>query len=1382
LDVGSLTLKLVRVDDDGGVLSGLHRNHEGRPVAAVAAAARELGLSNGARLGVTGGGGGPIASALGLSPVDSCRATIRGVRTVVPAARNIIDVGGSSITLIELDDAGELRNYSTNSVCAAGTGSFLDAQARRMGLSDEDLDGLEGVESPPTIATRCAVFAKSDLIHRQQEGYGTRDLWCGLCRGMSSTLLQTLLKGKPLNGLTVLTGGVAKNREVLRWLNDMQHAEIVTFEGAEFAAAAGAALINRSNGSRPRIPLTELRESVSEDRTGRRRPPLSLRRSTHPEFETGRAWTDEAGNEIRVGEWPDGGIARVYMGLDVGSTSTKLALVDDEGAVLADIYRKTAGAPVAAIQKLLAAVTEIARRADSEVEIMGAGATGSGRKLAGAVIGADAVVNEITAHLKGAIATDPEVDTIFEIGGQDSKYIRVRNGSMRDSNMNYVCAAGTGSFVEEQALKLGYQVADVGDLVEGVRPPHTSDRCTVFMEQDVEKLLRQGYSSAEALAAVMYSVVENYLAKVVGTRHRSPDKIFFCGATARNKGLVAAFEQLVGAEIVVSPYCHVLGAYGVALLARERVRDSRLSTVFKGLDLSNRAINLRQEPCDLCANECRITFAEIEGEDEQPSWGYLCGRDPDASEKKKRDEYEAFRTRARLAAEAFARNSPRPGRDAPVIGIPATLSTFSHGPLWKTFMANLGFRVKTSRPTGGDTKTLAASLSGAEYCFPAKLSHGHVAQLAAASEVEWVFMPYTVSQEVEDGFSNAFFCPVVCGMPQVVRSALKVGGHGGADRILSPRVDFRWDEKRQVKALTTGLEPLQVTSREVRAAWRKALGAQRWYEESCVEAGRSFMEARADRDEAVIVCLGRAYNLYDGGANLELPQKISEYGFPILPLDMLPLDEVELGPEYGNIYWAYGQKLLKGLHWTMGQERAFPVWFTNFKCGPDSFLLSYAERIVGEDPLLVLELDEHGGDAGYLTRVEAYLDLVRSRGTSRSRPRRLPMVGDAPETFLSRRLWVPPMHPFAAPLAAAAMRGAGLDAQVLPEENEETLAVGRQVTRGGECIPMTLTIGRLVQSLREIGGDGGDQALFMPSACGPCRFGQYNLLERIILEREGFGEIALLSPNNDNAYQGLDEQLRRRIWIGTLAGDLLFKIGCRFRPYEEIPGSTDAMLSGALADMVRAFEQDQPLRPAFREALLPFRALPAPGNGRPLVGVVGEIFVRCSPFANQDVVRTIESQGGEAWLAPFHEWVLYAAWEHERRAKQGWDIKGQARSYLKNKYFSVSEHQWYGDAGELLADRHEPSIQESADAALPYAEFNFGGEVLVTIGRTIHFFEQGARLVVNCAPFGCMPGQTITGILNEVQQDHGRPVLSLFYEGTGDLNARIGVFLQNLHD
>jgi len=1385
IDVGSRFLKIVELNPDGRIAWSAYGAHGGNPLDVLRDAYDKRCLHRHRKVGITGQGSRALAPALGLDVTDLCTATIRGVKAHFPEARNILDIGASSVTLIEMDEEGRLKDISTNSMCAAGTGSFLDAQAARMGVDFTESQSFECTADPPSIATRCAVFAKSDLIHRQQEGYGREALWCGLCKGLSTTLLQTLLRGRPLTGATVVTGGVAKIREVLRWLRDLAGQEILTFENAALAAALGTAYLVSENGrGGPLIfPKAEWTGSGKGDGGGPRRPPLRLARSEFPSFEVAEAWTDSLGNDIRISSWHPGEKIRAYLGIDVGSTSTKTVLVEEDGSVLLDIYRKTAGDPIGATRGLLCALEEISRARQSPIEILGCGTTGSGRKLVGAVVGADAVINEISAHLAGVAATDPEVDTIFEIGGQDSKFIRARKGIMRDSNMNYVCAAGTGSFVEEQALKLGYRVEDVGKLVMGIAPPHTSDRCTVFMEQDLERLIQQGHSPPEAMAAVMYSVVENYLAKVVGNRSYSRDRVFFCGATARNKGLVAAFEQLLEASIVVSPFCHVLGAFGVALRTRDRIRGTGRSSRFKGLDLSKRRITLSQEQCELCSNACRITSAHIAGEKEVPSWGYACGRDPQAQEKRKSEEFDPFGLRTRLGALAFARHRKEGGPNGTVVGLPQALSTFNHGALWQTFLTHLGCQVRRSRPTDGPTREAANSLVGSEYCFPAKLAHGHVGRLLEDPEVEWLFIPHTVSEPVPPEHTNAFFCPVVCSLPAMARSALKVAGRPGADRILSPQVDLRWDEKRQLEELVERLSgPLGVSQGEIREAWRSGLAAQTTFERLCAEQGRRLLDRLAARGDTVILALGRAYNLFDSGANLELPLKIAEQGYTVVPGDLVPTDEVKLEGGLRNIYWVYGQQLLKALVWARDHENVYPVWFTNFKCGPDSFLLTYAERLMGEKPFLILELDEHGGDAGYLTRIEAFLDVVRVSKEPFPAPLPFPNRNDPVETFRNRTLWVPALHPIGARLATAAMRGEGFDARCLPMETEEDLAVGRQVTRGGECIPMTVTIGRLLRTLREKKTDGTTDAIFMPSAHGPCRFGQYNLLERMILEREGLAGVAIMAPNNDNAYQGLGEGLRRRIWTGSIIGDLLFKVGCRFRPYVGDPRKVDRMVEEATRDMEEALETRAPLRPAFRRTLAPFRALPKPPSDKPLVGVVGEVFVRCNFFSNQRVVSAIEAQGGEAWMAPFHEWILYACWEHERRAKAGLDILGRAKSYLKNRYLFESEHTWSEEAADLLGDRREPTIPESADAGSPYAAFNFGGETLLTIGRTVKFFESGASLVVNCSPFGCMPGQAISGILAEVQKDWGRPVVNLFYDGAGDLNRVVGVFLRNLAD
>ncbi len=576
IDIGSLFVKLV-LWGDGEIKEKAYHPHQGNPIRAIKEALQELRIDGISGIGITGTNAHLLASQLKVAPINFIKAEITAVKRVFSEVRNIIDIGGGSVTMIELDEKGNFQSFSTNSLCAAGTGSFLDEQAERLEIKYTDLERFGFIENPPTIATRCSVFAKSDLIHRQQEGYSKGAMWSGLCRGMTATLLQTLLKGKPLQGLTVLTGGVVQNREVLRWLKHRYQDQVVTYQHAHLAAACGAAeLANDHKRSAKPINwdcLNEMEKKDGQSKEGAGRKPLKLIKSSYPSFEVEESYIDKWENEVRLVHWPNEKVIRAYLGIDVGSTSTKLLLTDEGNEVLADVYRKTLGDPVQATKHLFAALNKISADKGCELEIRGCGTTGSGRKLVGAVVGADAVINEISAHVTGAMHFDPEIDTIFEIGGQDSKYMLTRSARIRDSNMNYICAAGTGSFVEEQARKLGFSCSEIGDLVMGITPPRTSDRCTVFMEQDVHKLLRQGYSRPEAMAAVMYSIVQNYLNKVVGNRHISDKKIFFQGATARNKGLVAAFENLLDVEMVVSPFCHVMGAFGVALLTRRIIEE-----------------------------------------------------------------------------------------------------------------------------------------------------------------------------------------------------------------------------------------------------------------------------------------------------------------------------------------------------------------------------------------------------------------------------------------------------------------------------------------------------------------------------------------------------------------------------------------------------------------------------------------------------------------------------------------------------------------------------------------------------------------------------------------------------------------------------------------
>jgi len=1376
LDAGNLFLKLVVLDENKAVRHSSYIAHQGDAAGCarkiLAAVTKQFPLQ---ALGITGGLAPLICENLNLKPVDLVRAQISSVKQRFPRVRNILDIGGTSVGLIELDERGAFKNYTCNSLCAAGTGSFLDDQASRLEIDYGDLCEADEIKDPPPVAARCSVFAKSDLIHYQQEGYSRDQLWSGLCRGMCRTVLRTLLRGRPLSGLTAVVGGVSQNKQVLRWLRSLSPAELESFPEAHLCGAMGAAMLAERIDS-SHINWSCLGDSAQAS-SAERRPRLELVRSRYPSFEVLESYDDALGNEVRVSFIPAEKQIRGFLGIDVGSTSTKLALVDEQGKVLIDIYRGTLGEPVNAAMKLFRALSELLRKKDKELEVLGCATTGSGRKLVGAIVGADLVINEITCHYRGARHWDPAVETIFEIGGQDSKYIFVQDGKLRQANLNYVCAAGTGSFVEELAKKLGYAVAEIGPAVMGAHPPYTSDRCTVFMEQDVSRLLRQGFSKKEVMAGVLYSVAQNYLNKVVGNRPRSRDRIFFQGATARNPGLVAAFENLLGVEVVVSPYCHILGCVGAALLARDHRRGDRpVAPAFRGLDLAERKIEIRKDECRLCENQCLITHARIEGCEEEPSFGYLCGRDPETKKRLRRDEHRLFDHRARLFKQSgrIKISNPR-GK----VGIPLALTAWNYLPFWQRFFAELGYEIETTEGTSAETKQKGAENTAGDFCFPVVSAYGHFLSLWE-KKLDWIFIPEMISAEPNPHTTNSFFCPYVQSYPSIMRSHLRVNGRDDS-RLLSAIIDLRWPERRQVKELAKKLkDKLGVSASELRRAWQRAGETLREFNAQVASENAEMLERLEREGRTGIVILGRPYNVFDTGMNLELTQKIAELGFYVLPLDALPFKPELFGSEFQNIYWSYGQRIISALLQIREHPRLFPIYFSNFNCGPDSFLLQYAEQVMGDKPMLALEFDEHGADAGYLTRVEAFLDVVKNLGQFTARTGiYLPRTDE--DELKRRKIFVPPMHPIMPRLGVAAMKNFGYQAEVLPLETEESLELGRSVSRGSECLPTASTVGTLLKTLEERGEDPKKCAFFMATADGPCRFGQYALLHRMILNRKGFKEILLLSPSSINSYQGLPEDLRKRIWHCIVMGDLLFKAGCRLRPYEMNPGESDDAIEKTVRELEASLSAGKGFEKVFAQAMARLSSIAVRKEPKPLVGIVGEIYVRANLFDNDQVVRRIEEFGGEAWLSPLSEWFFYTTYMQDHRAKQDYvNFWARGESLVLNRFLSRVEERYFALAEPLLWERKEPEISEVVDAGKKYLPLNFEGEAIITVGRAIKFLDQGAQLVVNAAPFGCMPGTICNALLQEISQQNQLPIVSIFYDGKPGMNQRLRVLIENL--
>ncbi|MCF7929649.1 MAG: acyl-CoA dehydratase activase, partial [Spirochaetales bacterium] len=633
LDIGSVAVGCVLVDNTGKVLETEYRFHEGKPRRVLEELLLQSNFRDARSIGVTATS--PEIIRADLYP-DPRTAYASGARRFFPDLSTLLVVGGERFERIHFDERGRYRGLKSNTSCAAGTGSFLDQQAVRLGLADsgELSDRALEARTAPNIASRCSVFAKTDLIHAQQEGYSLEAICYGLCRGLARNIYDVLFGGEPGEGPVVFAGGVSKNEAVRRTLEELIGRPVDSHPQGHLFGALGAALETKTaleSTPENRMPANEESAAVppveriipeSKDREYSFEP-LTLQNSEYPDF-SGRVSRYCCEVEVeeyqRKADLQGPGKARpaevpVFLGIDVGSTSTKAILTagDEEqsGDPLFGFYTRTGGDPLDAIGRIFQAIRDTEASQELRFDVRSAGSTGSGRTFIGNIIGADLILDEITAHARAACSLKPETDTIIEIGGQDAKFTTLKDGNVTFSQMNSVCAAGTGSFLEEQAARVGIGITDFAQLAENVSAPLASDRCTVFMERDINHLVNRGYSVREVLAAAVHSVTENYLQKVADEAAVG-SHIVFQGATAKNRALVAAFEQRLDRPITVSPYCHLTGALGAAILAAEEAAELRPeASSFRGFDLDLSAVSVRTETCDLCTNHCRITIASI---------------------------------------------------------------------------------------------------------------------------------------------------------------------------------------------------------------------------------------------------------------------------------------------------------------------------------------------------------------------------------------------------------------------------------------------------------------------------------------------------------------------------------------------------------------------------------------------------------------------------------------------------------------------------------------------------------------------------------------------------------------------------------------------------
>lgn len=1080
MDIGTSTVKLVLLRD-GAMAKQWMGVHHGRPFACLkkGLSALELAMDTPFSLCVTGSNTEALLEQDSAIPsLGDIPAIIEGVRWIIPQVGSVIEIGSQGARFIT-DLQSRAPQFSVNEHCAGGTGSFFEDQMSRVGCKLEDYSSLvKQAQSVPRLSGRCAVFAKTDIIHRQQEGVSTPDILLGLCYAMIRNYKATIVRRLPVCKPVVFCGGVTCNAGVIRAIRDvfgLTKAELIVPEEARFEAAIGAAC--KAEGAFTLAQLDALlNDAMAAHSTTTGLPRLELLPGT------------DLSEPKATGVLPEKGCA---LGIDIGSTSTDLVLVGPEGELVDFQYLRTAGDPEGAVRKGLASI----RERFGAVRFTAVGVTGSGRERVGKRIGADAVRDEITAQAKGAAHWVPEVDTVFEIGGQDSKYISLKNGKVVDFQMNKICAAGTGSFVEEQAARMGIPLTEFGPLaLSSEHPASLGERCTVFIETAIASASAEGISRADIAAGLCHSIVQNYLHKVVGSKPVG-QHIVLQGGVDYNPGIVAAFQSAYGDRIQVSPIFSISGAYGAALLAQEAVGDA--PSRFVGFD------SPAKDAEDSRSAEIQKNIDFYKQADKLLLEGYTGKRDP----RKK------------------------------TIGVPFALMIHKFFPMANAFFTSLGFNVVLTDPTSEETIRLAQQTAQGETCYPVKLIYGHMQQLID-QKVDYIFLPtiHTMKHE-KSRVKHNYGCVYMQTAAASIAKALDIESKGIT--LLSPVFDLDFGQEAMASAMLGLSKILGIPKPFCAKALLSGAMAVRRHTAAVEKQGKALL-ATLRPDDKVLVLITRNYGVSDPILNMGIPELLLERGYKVITLSHLPGHALDISDEYDNLYYPFGQHILSGAKLIAHHPNLYAVYLTNHGCGPDTMLSHLFKQEMGDKPYLQIEVDEHFSNVGVITRIEAFLNSLNHRPVEvlpkdfvleqvEIHPCHLPAV---PEKDFP--LWLPPLGEYTASLTGY-FRAQGVDAHALPHLSAHALSLGRAETSAKEYLPFSALLGGI---LAQQEADPAPAQFLIPQTQGAEADGQYARVIRAVLDRRKELNAQLVSP----MLETLPEMAQNRdaLFRTLLAGDILY--------------------------------------------------------------------------------------------------------------------------------------------------------------------------------------------------------------------------------------------------
>ena len=1385
IDIGSTTVKLVILDEEGKSIYADYRRHQAHTQETLTELLKDAEKSLGEALltvSITGSGAINLSSSLGLKFVQEVVAVATAIKEYAPLTDAAIELGGEDAKIIYFKGTLEER---MNGVCAGGTGSFIDQMASllqtdALGLNEE----AKNYKQIYPIAARCGVFAKTDIQPLINEGATKADLAASIFQAVVTQTISGLACGKPIRGRVAFLGGP------LHFLPELKKAFIRTLsltddtaidpENSHLFASLGAAM--ESVDTEP-VELSALIKKLEKGvKVTFEMPRLPALFENKEEYEKFLERHDKA--KVKRGDISHYK-GKCFLGIDAGSTTTKLALIGENGELLYSFYTNNKGNPVEAAK---IGIRELEAIIPPSLEIVRGCSTGYGEALLKTAFSLSDGIVETIAHAEAASFFDKNVDCVLDIGGQDMKCIRLKNGVVDSIMLNEACSSGCGSFIENFAESLGYTAEKFGEIaLFAQHPVDLGTRCTVFMNSNVKQAQKEGADVSDISSGLAYSVIKNALYKVIklSSAEELGKHIVVQGGTFHNKAVLAAFEKILGTEVISPDISGVMGAFGAALIARKNYRGEK-STMLTLSQMESVSYTSSSRHCNGCSNNCLLSINLFSGGRRHIS-GNRCEKPlGNSSEVKKGENMVLYKRERIFSYESLKEEEAYRG----TIGIPRVLNMYENYPFWATFFKKLGFRVVLSPFSSRKIYEMGMeSIPSESLCYPAKLSHGHVEWLIKEG-IKTIFHPsvYYEHKETENPQNRYYNCPIVISYPENIKNNVEDIPVLGV-RYIHPFMAFT-DEKTVEKRLSEICrKEWGIKRSEVEDAVREAWLEQKRAKDDIRRKGAELVKKMEENGEKAIVLASRPYHI-DPEINHGIPELIASYGLNVLTEDSVPVDFVPTRPLRVVDQWVYHSRLYTAAEFVTKHDNMELLQLNSFGCGLDAVTTDQVNEILEAAGKLytVLKIDEVANLGAVRIRIRSLLYAMEERERSKKTLsgsytpyKRVEFTSKMKEegyTILS-----PQMSPIHFAIVEPVFRKYGYNLVILDNDNRSAINAGLKYVNNDACYPSIVMVGQFMDAVLSGKYDTDKLAIIMTQTGGCCRASNYVSLIRRALNKAGYSHIPVISLNAN----GMEKNEGFKLSMGLIKdgaraivyGDLFMRCLYHTRPYEKEKGEADALherLEKICIDSLVNPNTKYSYKKVCNMIVNEFDAFPIDESvKKPRVGIVGEILVKYMPLANNHLVELLEREGAEAVVPDFLDFFNFSAFNRQYKVK----YFGAGKKYYFISKATLSVFAFFRKPAVKALKKSKRfdspiSIYKIAEMTEPFLSLgNQYGEGWFLAGEMIELITHGTPNVVCIQPFACLPNHVVgKGVIKAIREAYPKSnIVAVDYDpGASEVN------------